>query len=464
MKISVPLYSSIFLCGIIILSIVGGGCAQIGVPTGGPKDTLAPKLIRASPVYGSRNVTTNKFTLEFNEYIDVKDLQQNLIVSPLQNRAPVITSNPRSITIRFRDSLLPNTTYTVNFGNAVSDINENNIYRDLSYTFSTGRSLDSLTLSGNVVMAETGIADSTMIVMLYRNAVDSTVQKKKPSYIARVTKDGSFSFDHLPPAPFLIYALKDGDGSKTYNSLSEAFAFTDKEVTPGSADKPQLYAYVQEKKKEESTTSPRPSKKDAEKKLKLTTNILQKQDLLMPLEINFNNPLALADSNKIYIADTFYRRIPKVNFTQDSTAKKITLTAKWPADASLILIVDKDAVKDSAGNVLAKSDTVRFVTKKTEEYGKLTLRFNNLELKNNPVLLFYTGEELKYSYPLTASTWTANMFAPGSYSIRILYDTDKNGKWTTGNYIKKTQPELVTALPQTLAVKEDWENEREIDL
>ena len=129
-----------------------------------------------------------------------------------------------------------------------------------------------------------------------------------------------------------------------------------------------------------------------------------------------------------------------------------------------MLIIDTASVKDSAGLRLIKNDTIRFYTKRVEDYGKLTLRFNDLDLKKNPVLQFLNGDEVKYAYPITSKEWNSSMFNPGEYGIRILYDTDKNGMWTPGNYSKKLQPETAVTLPQKLTVKADWENERDINL
>ncbi len=448
-------------CFLIVLAFFSGGCAQVGVPTGGARDTLAPKLIRATPAYGSRNVATNKFTLEFNEYIDVQDLQKNMIISPLQKKTPTVIINPRSISFKFRDTLQPNTTYTVNFGDAVRDINEGNVYKDLSYTFSTGNHLDSLTLSGTVILAETGGADSTMIVMLYRNPADSAVKKIKPDYIAKLNGDGSFKFTHLPAVPFKIYALKDAGGIKTYNSLSEVFAFTDSAVTPGSTGSIVLFAYVEQISANNQKFTPKPG---AEKKLRISTSLQGRQDLLSPLEMDFNSPLKFIDSNKIYLTDTFFHKIPGVRLSSDSTAKKLFLTTAWKPETPLILFVEKDAVKDSSGNMLLKTDTVRFFTKKNEDYGKLTLRFTGLDLKKKPVLEFLSGDNISFSYPLVSSEWTNAMFPPGEYGIRILYDTNGDGKWTSGNYAKKLQPEISLTLPQKLSVRQDWDNEREINL
>ncbi len=462
MRLHVIFLYFISIAFFLATTILSGGCAQIGLPTGGAKDTIAPKLVRTNPAFGSKNVKNNKITFEFDEYIDLQDLQQNILISPLQNRNPTITSNPKTITLKFRDSLLPNTTYNINFGKAIRDINEANILNDLSYTFSTGNTIDSSTISGKVILAESGNIDTTIIVMLYKNAVDSTVKKKKPNYIARVNKEGDFSFQNLPAIPFKIYALKDGDGSKTYNSLSETFAFSETEIVAGSNDEATLYAYAEEK-EIAAVVSPT-SKIVVDKKLRLTTTLQVKQDLLEPLEISFNNALKYFDSTKIYLTDTSFKKIAGIKYGLDSTTKKIFLTAKWQVDMPLILIVDTAAVKDSVGNRIAKNDTIRFSTKRIEDYGKLTLRFNELDLNKNPVLQFLSGETVKYSYPISGKEWINNMFTPGEYGIRILYDTDKNGKWTPGNYTKKVQPEKAVTLPQKLSVRADWENEREINL
>jgi Bacterial Ig-like domain len=459
-------YINIFYCiiGIFLIAtlLFTGGCAQIGLPTGGVKDTIAPKLVRASPAFGSKNISSNKITLEFDEYIDVADLSQNLIISPLQNKNPSITANPRTITLKFKDTLLPNTTYTINFGEAVRDINEANIVKGLSFTFSTGNVLDSSTISGKVIVAESGEYDSTLVVMLYKNAVDSTVTKKKPNYIAKVKADGSFEFKNLPATNFKIYALKDGDGGKTYNSGAEIFAFADEDVSAATNESVTLYAYAEKKEVINNVTST--PKISINKKLRATTNLSNWQDLLEPLEITFNNPLKTIDSSKIYITDTLFKKITGIKYSIDSTAKKIFLDVKWKPEMPLVLIIDTSAVRDSVGNKIAKNDTIRFTTKRVEDYGKLTLRFNDLDLSKNPVLQFLSGETVKYSYPIIGKEWNNNMFTPGEYGIRILYDTDKNGKWTPGNYTKKLQPEKAVTLPQTLSVRADWENEREINL
>ena len=128
------------------------------------------------------------------------------------------------------------------------------------------------------------------------------------------------------------------------------------------------------------------------------------------------------------------------------------------------LIIDPTALADSSGNSIAKTDTLRFTTKKESDYGNLVLRFSNLDLTKHPVLQFVQGEELKGSYAITTNEWSKKLFSPGEYDIRILYDTNNNGKWDAGNYSKKIQPERVISLPQKLSVRANWDNERDIKL
>ncbi len=462
MKLTNLFTFAIVLCCMFLISLIGGGCAQIGLPTGGAKDTLAPKLVKANPPNGSKNVTNNKITIDFDEYIDVLDIQKNLIVSPLQNKAPTIIANAKGLIIKFKDSILPNTTYSLNFGDAIKDVNEGNVYKNLTYTFSTGNVLDSLTVSGNVIMAETGGIDSTLMVMLYRNTADSAVTKKKPNYVAKVNGDGSFEFNNLPADSFKIYALKDGDGGKTYNAITEIFAFNDKAIYTKSDDPIRLYAYAE--KKEEPVLNKSIAKPKLEKKLKITNNTIGSQDLFEPKQLQFNNYIKYFDNKKIKLVDTFFNPQPISNSFFDSTQHLLNIDAKWQVNKPYILLIDTAALKDSLGNKLAKIDTIKFTTKRQEDYGKITLRFNNLDLTKKPVLQFINGETIKKSYSLANAEWSNSMFVPGDYTIRILYDTNGDGKWTPGNYTKKLQPEIAVTLPQKLSIKADWENEKDINL
>ena len=183
-----------------ICSLLITGCAQIGAPTGGPKDTSAPVLVKAMPLNNQTNFSGNKIILTFDEYVDLQDVQSNLLVSPSPKNNPSINSNLKIITIKLKDSLLANTTYAINFSSAIKDINEGNVLNNFVYTFSTGSYIDSLELEGKVMMAETGKIDSSLNVLLYKNASDTDVTSRRPDYVAKLKGDGSFAFKHIKPS------------------------------------------------------------------------------------------------------------------------------------------------------------------------------------------------------------------------------------------------------------------------
>jgi Bacterial Ig-like domain len=447
---------------IIATSLLDSGCAQVGYPTGGVRDTLAPILVKASPDMRSVNVKTDKFAFTFNEYIDLADLQQNLVISPLQSKNPNITANPKTINLKFRDSLLPNTTYTINFGDAVRDINENNILKNFTYVFSTGNVIDSGSISGKIYNAETGNTDSTIIIMLYSNIIDSLVQKKKPNYTSKVKGDGSFEFKNLPSTNFNIYGLKDGDGSKTYNTETELFAFKNETVSAAKNENVELFAYAA--KKEDAIKSTTPEKINKEKKLTYTTNLIGNKNIYEPMEIIFSNAIKITDTNKVILTDTFFKKQYALKLNVDSTLKKLTLNTKLQLETQYVLIINKEAVKDTFNKTINKTDTIRFQTMKEEDYGRVVFNFNGLDLSKNPVLQFLQSDGIKNSYKLTGNKWSDNLFLPGEYEIRILYDTNKDGSWTPGNYSKKLQPEIAVTLPQRLTIRANWDNERDINL
>ena len=129
------------------------------------------------------NFSGNKITLTFNEYIEVKEAQTNILVSPFPKKNPEINYRLKTVTVKLKDTLQPNTTYSINFGKAIVDVNEGNPLGNFTYIFSTGAAIDSLQLTGTVQIAETGKVDSTLLILLYRNATDSTVQKTKPNLL-----------------------------------------------------------------------------------------------------------------------------------------------------------------------------------------------------------------------------------------------------------------------------------------
>src|SRR6185369_2086710 len=235
-----------FLVAVYVVATLSiSGCANIIPPTGGPRDSLPPVLIEANPADSTRQFTGGKIVLTFDEFVELNKPQEQIIVSPVPKISPITDAKLRTVTIRIKDTLEPNTTYTVDFGNAIRDINEGNEVKNFRYIFTTGKYFDSLQFAGKVILAETGRPDSTLIVMLHKSLTDSAVAKEKPRYFARVDTAGNFQFRNLPPGKFAVYALKD-EGMRQYTSRKQLFAFADSPVViSGSTRSVILYAYAE---------------------------------------------------------------------------------------------------------------------------------------------------------------------------------------------------------------------------
>jgi Bacterial Ig-like domain len=461
-----------------IMLLSGSGCANIVPPTGGPRDTLPPILVQAKPENYSVHfgLIPGKIILQFDEYLDLKDLHQNLIVSPVPKMEPYIESKLKTITIRIKDTLEPNTTYSIDFGKAIRDINEGNILKNYTYVFSTGPYIDTAEYSGKVILASSGKADSTLTVMLHRKIDDdSVVAKKRPRYITHVANDGSFIFHFLEPGTYSIFALQDDNGTHKYLSKAQLFAFSDSPIVVRENYTPvTLYAFADTsglKKPAKKTTTSATSKKtikekEREKRLVVHLNISQGQvDLLGHLEFQFQTPLKYFDSSKVRFTDEKFNDIKQYHFVMDSTHKLITLLYNWPSDTKYHIIAAKDFAEDTLGNQLLKIDTISFQTKKESDYGSLRLRFLHLDLAKNPVLQFIQNDAIVKTYVFANSrTFFAKLFVPGEYEMRILYDKNKNGIWDPGDYWTHKQPELVQPIKKKLTVKGNWDNEGDITL
>lgn len=451
------------------------GCANIVPPSGGPRDSLAPILEKATPTDSSRNFSGNRISFSFNEFIELQNAQQALIISPLPKNFPDISYRLNTVTVKLKDTLESNTTYTLNFGDAIKDFTEGNVMRNFTYTFSTGNYIDSLELKGKVILAETGKIDTTLIVMLHSNPDDSAVIKEKPRYIAKLDSKGGFTFRNLPPKTFYLYALKDDGGTRRYFDDKQLFAFAGKPVVvDGKNEALTLYAYSAKTAPSAAailsslnTGRTKRGPNTAEKRLRFQTNLANgQQDLLKDLVISFDEPLMNFDSLKIRLyTDTVFTPATGYRFEKDSTGKNITLLHAWKENTAYQLILDKDFAEDSSNRKLLKTDTLSFKTKKLAEYGSLKIRFKNLDISLNPVLFIMTGETVYKILPMTGPEISQAMFPPAEYELRILYDSNKNGKWDPGEFFgKHKQPEIVRPVERKVSVKPAFQNEFDITL
>ena len=451
------------------ITLVPSGCAQIGMPTGGFKDTLPPIILNINPPENTVNFKGNRITLLLDEYVHLEDVQNNLLVSPVPKINPNIDYKLKTVTIKLRDTLKENTTYKIELGNSVRDINENNPIQNFQYVFSTGKYIDSLTFSGNVEVAETGQADSTLYVFLYDDLTDSAVFKHKPKYVTRVNNKGDFTFSNLPPATYHVFALKDESGQRIYSNKTALFAFSDSAIQVGGETKPvKLYAYEEEKEKPKTSTSTAKTAPELKFAPSLSGGL---QDLLSPLELVFNRPLKNINENAIRLSDTLFNPLPfKISLADtDTLHKTVTLQTNWTENNFYKLIIDSTFATDTSGLSLVKNDTLSFKTKKEGEYGSIKIAFQNLEKFKHPVLQFVKNKVVFKAYPLAGPSFLEKLFEPGDYEIRILEDDNQNGLWDPGYYdpankALQKQPEKVISIPQVLNIKAGWDNERDIIL
>ena len=214
------------------------GCASRGRPSGGEKDVTPPEITSESPKNYSTNFRNREIKIYFDEFIKLKDLQKQLIISPPMDTQPLITpqgSASKYITIKIKDTLEDNTTYAINFGQSIVDNNEENPYPYYRYVFSTGETIDSLSVKGAVFDAENRNADPFISVMLYEvdtSYTDSIVYKEKPKFITN-TLDSltTFSIDNIKAGKYRLVALKEENSNFTYQPKTDKIGYYDKEIT-----------------------------------------------------------------------------------------------------------------------------------------------------------------------------------------------------------------------------------------
>jgi hypothetical protein len=446
-------------------SAVPTGCANIIPPAGGPRDTLPPLLVKADPGDSALNFHAKQVVLTFDELIDLKDVANNLIFTPIFENSPIITAKGRTLTIPFRDTLQANTTYVLNFGNAIVDINEGNPLTNFTYTFSTGPALDSLELNGRVILAENGGIDTTLTVLLHKRLNDSAVVNNTPMYAARLDRQGNFHFKHLPRDTFAIYALGDAGILRRYTDPRKLFAFADRPVVAGQSDSIVLYAYQEVPAANAATQAAPPRIPVGDRRLRLIPQPTGTHDLHSDYIINFQVPLRSLDTNKMHLStDSVFNPVSFATHL-DTNRKELRISSAWKENTHYNLVLERDFAADTAGRQLLKTDTLFFTTKKNSDYGNLVLRFRNLDLSKKPVLQFLQNGEIKFTVALTSPVFSDPLFQAGDYDLRIFYDANGNGKWDPGKFFgAKRQPELVRPLDQKLTVKPNWENEKEIAL
>jgi hypothetical protein len=465
---------------LLVVTLLLPGCANIVPPEGGKKDETAPVLLSITPADSSLNIRPSKIVLRFDEYVEVRDLEKNLSLSPLLSIPPTVMSYGKRVEIKLQDTLQENTTYRIGLGKSLVDNHEGNPYQDLNYLFSTGSYFDSLQLQGRVIDAATGLPDTSALVILYPATADDTaVMRRRPQYAVRASASGHFSFSTLPAKPFRIYAIQDANNNYLYDKGEEKVGFINRTAMP-SANGDSLYSFYMFKEviaAEQSSDTAQQSAVSLDKpvlgngkannekgKASYYVNVdtgnrdLRSFELTRPLTIDLFTPIKSLDTAKVYLS--YENNGIEVEAVQklrlDSSV--ISISTQWQSDKVYTLRLVKGWARDTSGAELPPGKYF-FRTKREEDYGKLTVHVNSRYFGDNFVLYVYKGADSVYKKPVTDSVVILGLLQPGDYSMRIIADDNKNGQWDTGDLLGKKQPEMVFPYSTVMIIKAGWENE-----
>ena len=521
---------SLFL---IVLVLSFSQCAKKGRPDGGPKDEDAPLFVTANPPYETINFDKNEINIYFNEYIKLKDLNKQLIISPPLNpeNPPLISpqgSPSKYIKIQILDTLLENSTYIFDFGNSVQDNNEANTLERFKYVFSTGAYIDSLTLSGSVKNSFKSESVENIKLLLYRldsAYTDSAVYNRKPDYVTSTLDSSNYEFSNLRKGNYLLVALNDAGSDYVFNPKTDEIGFLKdtiwlprdsiiktelsifkeelpyifrrgKEIRKGQL----IFGYqgkpsnikienlsavpdnfqtiiFPEKDKDTLNLWHSPIEKDSlifkisnnniidtitvalrKKQLdsltvtKITGGVLNIKDTLFS---STNNPIIKIDTSKINFVHTDSIYITyKAFISKKESSVGFLFEKKFKTSYKLNLYPDAlvDIFETSNDTV-----TSQFRTRSIEDYGEISLAIQNPE--KVPVIIQLTDINDVTVAQETSSenkTISFNYLIPKKYKIRIIYDTNNNGKWDTGNYLEKKQPEPVQYFPEVQEIRPNW--------
>lgn len=220
----------LIICSICVIIY---SCANRGYPNGGPKDKEAPYIVKEDPINGGINFNENKLNIYFNEFVQLKDVASNFMISPPQKKKPKIKLRGMRVLVEFQDSLRDSTTYSLDFGTSIVDNNESNPMGHYRYFFSTCNHIDTMQVGGNLYDSYTHKAVENAYVMLYdENIKDSIPLVKMPLYVARTDSSGYFSVTNIKQKKYKIMAIEDGDRNYMFTSPTEKVAYLDTCIYP----------------------------------------------------------------------------------------------------------------------------------------------------------------------------------------------------------------------------------------
>jgi hypothetical protein len=482
-------------------------------PTGGPKDKMPPLVLNSTPTQGATNVSPSLIEIHFDEFFVLKNLASELLISPPLDSKPKISQKGKSLFIELEEKLKENSTYTFNFGKGIADFHEGNVLKNFSLVFSTGPVLDSLSVEGNVFSCPNKKLPEEVLVAIYQTDSlknDSTIYLQKPDYFGTVNEQGHFHIEHIRAGAFELIAFEDVNANYSYDGASEQIAFHqelinvsdsiaidlwlfkeedelklleskdngrlhwayNKEIDSVEILSDTLFDYLSKVENDSLFVWPISLAKDS---LYVWTEIEQRRDSILvkvdtlrkleiktlpqekylkaseELIIQFSAPILYVDTSLINIISDS----TEVEFDLNHTDFELLFEFKHKGTQQFNITLDKGAVQGIYEN--ENDSTVLSIYTKSETALASLLVNLNIDKENYFIELLKSetvidrltaGEELIFKELL-----------PSKYQLRLTLDSNKDGKWTPGNYFEGIPAEKVFYYAEELTLRANWELE-----
>ena len=490
-------------------------CASMQSPSGGEKDKDAPIILSSFPDQGATNINTSRIEIHFDEFFKLKNFQNELLISPPLDEIPLISQKGKSLFIELQEELKQNRTYTFNFGKGIADYHEGNILKDYSLVFSTGKELDSLIIHGSVWSCPDKILPEEIVVGIYQRdslVIDSTIYLNKPDYFGLVNEEGQFHIEHIRNGNYELIAFEDINANYQYDGASEQIAFHQSIINASDSTATEIWLFAEDdelklldtkehngrlhwayNKEIDSVKINSESPLDYYSKIEKDSllvwlvnmkvdsafiwaeveegidSILVKRDTLREqkihitplsdkylkdsnnLSLNFSAPITEIDTSKFeLIADS-----TQVDFIVQKGDFALQFEFEHKGNHQYELFLHQGAIKGLNKSV-NDSSKVSFYSKDESSLASLKINIES-DYEDYFIELLKNGEVIETTHSGTALNF--EKLLPSKYEIRLVVDSNKDGKWTTGNYFEQQQPEKVYYYREELNLRANWELE-----
>lgn len=532
---------------VLSLVVLFASCAKVVMPVGGPRDVTPPTVVKCVPENGTINFSDPNIKITFDEFVVLNNPSENIIISPPLSQQPKYEMKGKTLIINILDSLIDNSTYNVVFSNGIKDYTEGNLLPIYQYAFSTGEFIDSATMSGVLLDAQTLKPVSNVSVCLYEHDIDSLPFTTLPKYLTKTQANGIFTFSNIKEGKYKVFAISDINSNFIFDLPNEGIAFWDTlysscldirldslksaplnlryfveedtiqqlsaitsrakgiyrfayklpvrdfHAEPVAGDKTSFYTQLSfsrdtvsfyfKKEVLDSTylllsTENRidtvliepykaPLRQGRDKKSMeptLQVRALYSGDLFKPLTLQFSYPIRPIDSFPV----TFIKKIKSRNDTivehysvPDSFILQLPLTFSYEEKYSYVVQIP-DSVFYGYDGTTHDSLTFEFTSKSIRDYGNLQMNYIVSEATDYLIFLLDAQDrEVRKDLITSSSELVYNNLVPGNYKIKVVKDLNKNGKWDTGNYKKKRQPEPIYYFEKPIQIRGYWDLEEE---